>query len=158
MVKWAQIWVLQQTCCLSNLLPRPLIPPPFLWPDICLSNFLLPGNYSQVPTNTHTVYSSCYRNNVFVVVFVFIIVVFRLHIIHVCLQPTHLQKPVTYPSPPPPHTHTHTHSAGVGRTGCFIALDTLLQHLKDYDWLDILGLACEMRQHRNHMIQTEVSK
>ena len=47
-------------------------------------------------------------------------------------------------------------SAGVGRTGCFISLDTLLQHIKDYDWIDIFGLACEIRQHRNHMIQTEV--
>ncbi len=47
-------------------------------------------------------------------------------------------------------------SAGVGRSGCFIALDTLLQHIKDHDWVDIFGLACEMRQHRNHMIQTEV--
>ncbi|XP_064396510.1 phosphatidylinositol phosphatase PTPRQ-like isoform X2 [Halichondria panicea] len=46
-------------------------------------------------------------------------------------------------------------SAGVGRTGCFVALDTLLQQMKDHDWLDILSLACEMRQHRNHMIQTE---
>lgn len=48
-------------------------------------------------------------------------------------------------------------SAGVGRTGCFIALDTLQQEIRDHDWMDIYGLACEMRQHRNHMIQTEVS-
>ena len=47
-------------------------------------------------------------------------------------------------------------SAGVGRTGTFIALDILLQHIREYDWVDIFGLACEMRQHRNHMIQTEV--
>eukprot|EP00731_Ephydatia_muelleri_P029842 Em0021g365a len=46
-------------------------------------------------------------------------------------------------------------SAGVGRTGTFIALDILLQHIREYDWVDIFGLACEMRQHRNHMIQTE---
>ena len=30
-------------------------------------------------------------------------------------------------------------------------------HIKDHDWVDVFGLACEMRQHRNHMIQTEVS-
>ena len=48
------------------------------------------------------------------------------------------------------------YSAGVGRTGCFIALDTLQQNVRDHDWVDIYGLACEMRQHRNHMIQTEV--
>ena len=47
-------------------------------------------------------------------------------------------------------------SAGVGRTGCFIALDTLLQHIEEHDFVDIFGLASEMRQHRNHMIQTEV--
>ena len=46
-------------------------------------------------------------------------------------------------------------SAGVGRTGTFIALGTLLQHIKDHDWVDVFGLSCEMRQHRNHMIQTE---
>lgn len=45
----------------------------------------------------------------------------------------------------------------MGRTGCFITLDNLVQHIRDHDWVDIFGLACEMRQHRNHMIQTEVS-
>ena len=50
------------------------------------------------------------------------------------------------------------HSAGVGRTGTFIALDTLLQHINDHDWVDIFSIACEMRQQRNHMIQTEVFK
>ena len=48
-------------------------------------------------------------------------------------------------------------SAGVGRTGTFIALDTLLQHINDHDWIDIFSIACEMRQHRNHMVQTEVT-
>ena len=47
-------------------------------------------------------------------------------------------------------------SAGVGRTGCFIALDTMLQHIEEHDFIDVFGLASEMRQHRNHMIQTEV--
>ena len=49
-----------------------------------------------------------------------------------------------------------TCSAGVGRTGCFIALDTLLQHIEEHDYIDVFGLVSEMRQHRNHMIQTEV--
>jgi hypothetical protein len=31
-------------------------------------------------------------------------------------------------------------------------------HVKDHDWVDVFGLACEMRQHRNHMIQTEVRR
>jgi len=47
-------------------------------------------------------------------------------------------------------------SAGVGRTGTFIAMDTILQHINDHDWVDIFSIACEMRQQRNHMIQTEV--
>lgn len=46
----------------------------------------------------------------------------------------------------------------MGRTGCFLALDNLILHMRDHDWVDIFGLACEMRQHRNHMIQTEVSE
>ena len=46
-------------------------------------------------------------------------------------------------------------SAGVGRTGTFIAIDTLLQQIKEHHSVDIYGFACEMRQHRNHMIQTE---
>ena len=29
-------------------------------------------------------------------------------------------------------------------------------HMMDHDWVDMFGLACEMREHRNHMIQTEV--
>ena len=49
-----------------------------------------------------------------------------------------------------------TVSAGVGRTGCWIALDTLIQHVEEHDFIDVFGLVSEMRQHRNHMIQTEV--
>ena len=50
----------------------------------------------------------------------------------------------------------HPCSAGVGRTGCYVALDTLLQHVEEHDFIDVFGLVSEMRQHRNHMIQTEV--
>ncbi|CAI8034625.1 Receptor-type tyrosine-protein phosphatase O, partial [Geodia barretti] len=49
----------------------------------------------------------------------------------------------------------HPCSAGVGRTGCYVALDTLLQHVEEHDFIDVFGLVSEMRQHRNHMIQTE---
>ena len=56
--------------------------------------------------------------------------------------------PLPLPLPPPC-------SAGVGRTGTFIALDTLLQVIKESDAVDIFGLVCQMRQQRNHMIQTE---
>ena len=64
---------------------------------------------------------------------------------------------LSFSLPPPLSVPLLSHSAGVGRTGCFITLDYLLQHIEDNDWVDIFGIACEMRQHRNHMIQTEVN-
>ena len=50
---------------------------------------------------------------------------------------------------------TSLSSTGVGRTGVFIALDTLLQSIKENEEVDIFGLVCEMRQQRNHMVHTE---
>lgn len=49
-------------------------------------------------------------------------------------------------------------SAGVGRTGTFIALDRLMQHIREHEFADILGMVSEMRSHRLSMVQTEVSK
>ncbi|XP_057180744.1 receptor-type tyrosine-protein phosphatase O isoform X1 [Triplophysa rosa] len=46
-------------------------------------------------------------------------------------------------------------SAGVGRTGTFIALDRLMQHIQEHEYVDILGLVSEMRSHRLSMVQTE---
>ncbi|XP_028663927.1 receptor-type tyrosine-protein phosphatase O isoform X1 [Erpetoichthys calabaricus] len=46
-------------------------------------------------------------------------------------------------------------SAGVGRTGTFIALDRLMQHIKEHEFVDILGLVAEMRTYRPCMVQTE---
>uniref|UniRef100_A0A8D0HPA2 Receptor-type tyrosine-protein phosphatase O n=1 Tax=Sphenodon punctatus TaxID=8508 RepID=A0A8D0HPA2_SPHPU len=46
-------------------------------------------------------------------------------------------------------------SAGVGRTGTFIALDRLLQHIRDHEFVDILGLVSDMRSFRMSMVQTE---
>lgn len=46
-------------------------------------------------------------------------------------------------------------SAGVGRTGTFIALDRLMQHIREHEFVDILGLVSEMRSHRLSMVQTE---
>uniref|UniRef100_A0A663MVF9 Receptor-type tyrosine-protein phosphatase O n=1 Tax=Athene cunicularia TaxID=194338 RepID=A0A663MVF9_ATHCN len=46
-------------------------------------------------------------------------------------------------------------SAGVGRTGTFIALDRLLQHIHDHEFVDILGLVSDMRSYRMSMVQTE---
>ncbi|XP_042157953.1 phosphatidylinositol phosphatase PTPRQ [Oncorhynchus tshawytscha] len=44
-------------------------------------------------------------------------------------------------------------SAGVGRTGVFIALDHLIQHISDHDFVDIYGLVAELRSERMCMVQ-----
>ncbi|XP_055087753.1 receptor-type tyrosine-protein phosphatase O isoform X4 [Periophthalmus magnuspinnatus] len=46
-------------------------------------------------------------------------------------------------------------SAGVGRTGTFIALDRLMQHIREHEFVDILGMVSDMRSHRLSMVQTE---
>jgi len=46
-------------------------------------------------------------------------------------------------------------SAGVGRTGTFIAVDYLLQYIRDHDDIDIYKLVLHMRNHRCNMVQTE---
>uniref|UniRef100_A0A8C6EMI9 Phosphatidylinositol phosphatase PTPRQ n=1 Tax=Marmota marmota marmota TaxID=9994 RepID=A0A8C6EMI9_MARMA len=43
--------------------------------------------------------------------------------------------------------------AGVGRTGVFIALDHLTQHINDHDFVDIYGLVAELRSERMCMVQ-----
>lgn len=48
-------------------------------------------------------------------------------------------------------------SAGVGRTGTFIALDRILQQLDSKDTVDIYAAVHDLRLHRVHMVQTEVS-
>lgn len=47
-------------------------------------------------------------------------------------------------------------SAGVGRSGTFIALDRILQHIKNHDYVDIFGIVFEMRKERVWMVQNEV--
>ncbi|XP_078233068.1 phosphatidylinositol phosphatase PTPRQ isoform X1 [Pogona vitticeps] len=44
-------------------------------------------------------------------------------------------------------------SAGVGRTGVYIALDHLTQHINDHDFVDIYGLVAELRNERMCMVQ-----
>ncbi|XP_064365629.1 phosphatidylinositol phosphatase PTPRQ isoform X1 [Dromaius novaehollandiae] len=44
-------------------------------------------------------------------------------------------------------------SAGVGRTGVYIALDHLTQHINDHDFVDIYGLVAELRTERMCMVQ-----
>uniref|UniRef100_A0A3B3DY65 Uncharacterized protein n=1 Tax=Oryzias melastigma TaxID=30732 RepID=A0A3B3DY65_ORYME len=46
--------------------------------------------------------------------------------------------------------------AGVGRTGVFIALDHLIQHIRDHDFVDIYGLVAELRSERMCMVQNLV--
>ena len=48
-------------------------------------------------------------------------------------------------------------SAGVGRTGTFIVIDTMLQRLMhEEEMIDIYGHVSLLRTQRNYMIQTEV--
>ncbi|XP_060557126.1 tyrosine-protein phosphatase 10D-like isoform X3 [Ruditapes philippinarum] len=46
-------------------------------------------------------------------------------------------------------------SAGVGRSGTFVVLDRLLQHIKTNDSLDIYNTVAELRKERVWMVQTE---
>ena len=46
-------------------------------------------------------------------------------------------------------------SAGVGRTGCYIAIDTMLERLKHEKTVDLYGMVTCMRAQRNFMVQTE---
>ena len=48
-------------------------------------------------------------------------------------------------------------SAGVGRSGTFIGLDHILNHIKEHDSLDVYSVVYQMRCHRVLMVQTEVS-
>lgn len=47
-------------------------------------------------------------------------------------------------------------SAGVGRSGTFVVLDRLLQHIKTHDTVDIFSSVAELRRERVWMVQTEV--
>lgn len=46
-------------------------------------------------------------------------------------------------------------SAGVGRSGTFVVLDTLLQRIKTHDTVDIFSMVAELRKERVWMVQTE---
>jgi len=54
------------------------------------------------------------------------------------------------PLPSPPHP-----SAGVGRTGCFVVIDAMLERIKHEKTADIYGHVTLMRSQRNYMVQTE---
>ncbi|XP_049791150.1 phosphatidylinositol phosphatase PTPRQ-like isoform X1 [Schistocerca nitens] len=46
-------------------------------------------------------------------------------------------------------------SAGVGRTGTLIALDILLQHIRENKTIDIFGVVYNLRKQRTNMVQSE---
>ena len=50
------------------------------------------------------------------------------------------------------------HSAGVGRTGSFIAIDAMMQRLKEKDDLDIYDFVTQMRTKRTYMVQNLVGR
>lgn len=62
------------------------------------------------------------------------------------------RKDFPYYESPPMVVHC---SAGVGRSGTFIVLDSMLERMKVENSLDIYGFICEMRQKRGLMVQTE---
>ena len=66
-------------------------------------------------------------------------------------------------------TKLHTHnmlfdicfppsSAGVGRTGTFIAVDAMMQRLKEKDDLNIYNFVTQMRTKRTFMVQNVVRR
>ena len=48
-------------------------------------------------------------------------------------------------------------SAGVGRTGSFIAIDSLMEQMETEKAVDVYGFVARMRKQRNYMVQTQVS-
>lgn len=46
-------------------------------------------------------------------------------------------------------------SAGVGRTGCFIVIDSMIERIKQEDTVDIYGHVTTLRAQRNYIVQTE---
>ncbi len=49
------------------------------------------------------------------------------------------------------------YSAGVGRTGTFIAIDTMMRMIEIEGKIDIFNFVRHMRFRRNYMVQTSVS-
>ena len=52
---------------------------------------------------------------------------------------------------------SHLHSAGVGRSGTYITLDTMLQRMPHTNDVNIYEFVYNMRKKRVQMVQTQVS-
>lgn len=48
------------------------------------------------------------------------------------------------------------YSAGVGRTGCFIVIDSMLERMRHEKMIDIYGHVTCLRAQRNYMVQVRV--
>jgi len=44
-------------------------------------------------------------------------------------------------------------SAGVGRTGCFIVIDSMIERMKHEKTVDVYGHVTSLRAQRNYMVQ-----